>query len=650
MTAIGNPRSSNDELQKDKGLIEFKTLHELQKKACLTFSENQLYGTYNPVSGQFEYIKYEDFGRMVQECCAVLKNLGVNQYDKIGIISNNSAEWAMLASAAYSLNATLVPLYEAQRSTDWTYILNDSSATVVFCSTKDIFDRFSKEVLPYTPQVHSNLCFGAIDGEEYGYQTVLGRIHDDISFEHASMQAQTSPSEEDLANIIYTSGTTGKPKGVELTHRNVVSNVKGGRLVSRNPFDLLDESDRSLAFLPWAHSYGQTCELWMGMSFGSSCAICRGVPFLLEDLQLVQPTVLFAVPTLYKKIFDGVQNKMKSGNYVQDTLLTNAIQIGNKQAQFQRGEHGALSYFEQFKFSLLDRLVLSKVRDRFGGKLRYGCVAGAACPTEVLSFMDAIGISVLEGYGLTETSPIITLNSPEQRSIGSVGKPIPGVTVFIIDENGNPLPVGEEGEICCVGPNVMRGYHKNKKATEEVITTAPDGKSRMFRTGDLGKVLNEEGWLHVTGRIKEQYKLENGKYVVPTPIEDAIGMSRFISQVVLCGANRPHNVALLVPEWAAIRQEFDFKDNIPDITIVNDERVKKMIDNEILEKCTSFKKFEIPKDWAIVSPFTAANNMLTPKMSLRKHKIIEAYHDLISNLYGDNQIVPDGISESEEAA
>ena len=199
----------------------------------------------------------------------------------------------------------------------------------------------------------------------------------------------------------------------------------------------------------------------------------------MEDLQLVKPTVLFAVPTLYKKIYDGVQNKMKSGHYIQDKLLENAIEIGSTNAQFQRGERGVLSYSEQVKFEVLDRLVLSKIRDRFGGHLKYGCVAGAACPPDVLKFMDSIGIPVLEGYGLTETSPIITLNSLSNRSIGSVGRPIEDVQVYIIDKDGKTLPPGEEGEICCVGPNVMRGYYNNKEATDEVICVAPDGKSRM---------------------------------------------------------------------------------------------------------------------------------------------------------------------------
>lgn len=221
------------------------------------------------------------------------------------------------------------------------------------------------------------------------------------------------------------------------------------------------------------------------------------------------------------------------------------------------------SLVQRWQYGVLEKLVLDKIRARFGGKLRHGFVAGAACPTEVLEFMDAIGISICEGYGLTETSPIITINTPEQRSVGTVGRAIGGVTVHIVDEDGNEVPKGKEGEICCVGPNVMHGYYNNQEATDEVITLCPEGKNRMFHTGDLGR-MGEDGYVKVTGRLKEQYKLENGKYVVPTPIEEAIGMSRYIAQVVLCGANRPYNVALLVPEWATIRSEIGVDDSVSD--------------------------------------------------------------------------------------
>lgn len=366
--------------------------------------------------------------------------------------------------------------------------------------------------------------------------------------------------------------------------------------------------------------------------------ICRGVPVILEDLQLVKPTNLFSVPTLYKKVYDGVHNLIETAPPLRKKLMKNALRMGEEKCAADKKMREPFGPLERMKFAALDRLVLSKIRDRFGGNLIRGFSGGAACPAEVIGFMDSIGIPICEGYGLTETSPIITLNVPENRTVGSVGRPLGGVTVYIVDQNGNPVGPGEEGEICCVGPNVMKGYYNNKKATDEVISVAPDGKSRMFHTGDMGK-MDDGGWVRVTGRIKEQYKLENGKYVVPAPIESAIGMSRFVNQVVVCGANRPHNVALLVPEWPAIRKELGVEDDITDDELASEVSVKELIDNEIIQSCIKLKKFETPKDWAFVAPFTAANNMLTPKMSIRRHKVMDAYDELISSMYDNDPII-----------
>uniref|UniRef100_A0A7R9WQU6 AMP-dependent synthetase/ligase domain-containing protein n=1 Tax=Craspedostauros australis TaxID=1486917 RepID=A0A7R9WQU6_9STRA len=238
---------------------------------------------------------------------------------------------------------------------------------------------------------------------------------------------------------------------------------------------------------------------------------------------------------------------------------------------------------------------------------------------------------------MTETTPIIAINTPTQRSVGSVGRAIGGVQVFVVDEEGRPVADGEEGEICCVGPNVMRGYHNKPEDTAEVITMAPDGVSRMFHTGDLG-TMDDDGWVRVTGRLKEQYKLENGKYVVPTPIEEAISLSRFISQVVLCGANRPHNVVLLVPDWTAVRDELDFAASVSEDDLASDDRVRRLIDGEVTSHCAQFKKFEIPTKWALVAPFTNANSMLTPKMSIRRHKVMQAYEDVIAHLYDEEPV------------
>jgi len=395
----------------------------------------------------------------------------VTEFSKVGIISNNRWEWATIASAAHSLNATLVPMYEAQRPEDWTYIINDSGSVVLFCATHDIYNKVVSDVLPQCPYLKATLCLDALEDEPYSFSHHMKRMA------HSNTEI-VPPTPDDLANLIYTSGTTGKPKGCELMHSNIASNVKGVRGMVENVHDFIRSSDRSLAFLPWAHSYGQTCELWMGMAHGGSAGISRGVPHLLEDLQLVKPTVLFAVPTLYKRVFDGVHNLIESSSPLRKSLMKKALEVGRRHYEAKTGGT-PMGILERLQYHLLDRIVLDKIRSRFGGNLRHGFVAGAACPPEVINFMDDIGIPICEGYGLTETSPIITINTPFDRKPGFVGRSLPGVNTVIMGLDGLPLPPGQEGEICCYGPNVMKGYYKNQKATEDVISVAPDGKSRL---------------------------------------------------------------------------------------------------------------------------------------------------------------------------
>ena len=446
----------------------------------------------------------------MDQCRAVLKDLGVKDGSKVAIISNNRWEWAAVTAAAYSLKATAVPMYEAQLPSDWTYILNDSEAMVLFVANDSILATVRREVQANVPGLKAVFSMDAVEGQAHAFATVMAAQEPDEDGNYINV-----PSPDDLANLIYTSGTTGKPKGVELTHANFASNVQAAaRTMVTNPRDFIRHDDCSLAFLPWAHSYGQTCELWMSMSHGASMGISRGIPAILEDLQLVKPTVLFSVPTLYKKIYDGVHNLIVSSSPIRKRLMQTALAIGHERVMAERGSRGPLGFFERTQFKVLDRLVLSKIRGRFGGRMRHGFVAGAACPAEVLNFMDSIGIPICEGYGLTETSPIITINTPEQRHVGSVGRPIGGVTVYICNEDGEEVPRGQEGEICCVGPNVMRGYYKNDAATKEVLSKPPSTSShcsgqQMFHTGDLGRQV-ESGFVYVTGRLKEQYKLENG--------------------------------------------------------------------------------------------------------------------------------------------
>lgn len=615
--------------------------------ACDTYGRNPLFGTYDAELEEFLWMDYETFGVKVEKTRSVLSDeLGVKPLDKVGIISNNRWEWAAVAAATYSMNATLVPMYEAQLPKDWTYILNDSGCSALLCASQDIYDKVMEECIMNVPSLskHSVLCFDSdsSSSREHIFSTLLDKAKP-IS------KLNNLPHPDDLANLVYTSGTTGVPKGVELTHDNSISNIYGVRSMVKNPADLVRQSDRSLSFLPWAHSYGQTCELWCFMSHGASLGICRGVPSILEDLQLVKPTALFSVPTLYKRIFDGVNNMLANTNPIRRGLMKKALQLG-KERVIAQNEGSLLGFWKQKQFNVLDGIVLQKIRDRFGSNLRHGFVAGAACPKEILDFMDSIGIEVYEGYGLTETSPIICINSPEKRKVGSVGYPLGGVTAAVLDESGNLLGPNEEGEICCYGPNVMRGYYGKPNETSEVLSIAPDGKSRLFHTGDLGRIC-EDGFMYVTGRIKEQYKLENGKYVCPTPVEEAIGMSRFIQQTVLVGANRPYNVALIVPDWVAIRAHLKVHESEPEEELVNDPKLCELLDSEIQANClqAKIKKFEIPKTWSIVAPFTVANNMLTPKMSIRRHMVVKVYDDVIAQMYGDDSSSEQTLSKQAAA-
>ena len=316
--------------------------------------------------------------------------LGVGTNDKVAIIANNRWEWAAIAAACYSLNANLVPMYEAQLPSDWTYILNDSEAKVLFCANQDIYARVAKEVKNNTPLLQSVLVLDGDQNDPHSLSQAVAGLEADVGGKYI-----TAPNPEDLANLIYTSGTTGKPKGVELTHPNFTSNVKSAaRSMVSDPHDFIRPTDRTLAFLPWAHSYGQTCELWVGISHGGSMGICRGVPMILEDLSMVKPTALFAVPTLYKKIYDGVHNMMESASPLRKRLMRSALDLGRRDNDAQKGAGPPLGWFENLQFSALDKLVLSKIRGRFGGNLRHGFVAGAACPAEVLTFMDSVGIPV----------------------------------------------------------------------------------------------------------------------------------------------------------------------------------------------------------------------------------------------------------------
>jgi long-chain acyl-CoA synthetase len=586
----------------------YKDLVSLLTDSVAKNASRPLFGTKK--EGQWSWITYADFGRMVDQCRAGLASLGVGRGDRVAAISNNRVEWAAAAYATYGLGAAFVPMYEAQQDKEWKFILNDCSAKVAIGATPAICRKL-RELQADLPNLTGVVCLDAPESDGSSFAALLRQGA-------AAPRPAEIPEPSLIAGFIYTSGTTGNPKGVLLSHGNLAMNVS-----AMLPIFPISAEDRSLSFLPWAHSFGQTAELHMMVANGASMGICEGVDKIIPNLAEVQPTVLMAVPRIFNRIYDGVQKQIAAKPAPIQALFRNAM---SGQTKLRKGV--ALSLGERISIPLAKKLVFTKIVARFGGRLRYAISGGAALSKEVAEFVDNLGITVFEGFGLTETSPIATANTPDHRRIGSVGKAIPGVTVKLDHESsGNP----EEGEIVVYGHNVMQGYHNLPEESAKVFTL--DGG---FRTGDLGRI-DKDGFLFITGRIKELYKLENGKYVAPAALEEKVQLSPFILQAMVSGANKPYNVAVIVPDFASLKPWAEAQGidaSKPDV-LCNHEKVRALVRGELDKYAAEFKGFEAIRDFVLVpDEWTTANDMLTPKMSMKRRNIVKRYERDIEALYG----------------
>eukprot|EP00605_Chrysophyceae_sp_TOSAG23-4_P001253 GSChrysophyteH1.ASY1.ANO1.1364.1 assembled CDS len=533
---------------------DFDVLPQIMENSRVKFAEKKCLGT--RVGDGYEWITYAEFGHKIAKLRRVLNMHKIERGDKVALISNNRVEWATAMYAVTGVGAQLVPMYEAQLESDWKYIINDSDAKMAF--------------------LESVLSFDADEQYMHSYKKWMKLAENEPDVPIVSLR----PSE--LSTIIYTSGTTGKPKGVELSHENVVANLQGLDYCWQDRLDHMT----SLAFLPWSHVFGQTAELHSLLALGSSLGIVSKREEILEALPMIKPSVIM-------------------------TWLN-------------------------FKHSIADKVVLSKIRDRLGGNLKMMAAGGAATSLTVLQFFEDIGIPICEGYGLTETSPVIACGSNDwqTRRLGTVGVPLFNNIVRIVDpQTLEERPLGEEGEIVQAGPNVMTGYRNNEEANAEVFFVK-DGH-RFFRTGDLGRMVDGK-FLQVTGRIKEQFKLENGKYVVPAPLEDAITRSQFIGQCFMHGENKPFTAVLIVPdpiEMAAWAQKNGFEGMLLE-DLVKEQKVIDFMHQEIVSACGVLKAYERPKKFTLIgTPFSPDNQMLTAKLSMRRNNILKVHGDVVEEMF-----------------
>ncbi len=590
---------------------QFSDLVDILAKSAVKHKNANLFGT--KIDGVWQWTTYGEFAKQVDAVRGGLAALGVSKGDTVAIISANRVEWAVAAYATYGLGAQFCPMYEHQLDSDRQYILEDSGAKVVITSSYAIYET----TRPWTdelPSLEHVLCMALPAEDEASFSALVARG-----------QAKPTPTVEVdpswTCGFIYTSGTTGKPKGVLLTHNNIVSNING---VSR--FFPIDTRDVSLCFLPWAHSFGQTCELHFLITRGAAMAMAESVEKLVDNFSEVKPTILLAVPRIFNRIYDGLIKRMAAEGGLKKTLFDAAMANAVKREEL--AAEGTSSAIADLKHKVLDKLVFSKVRDRFGGRLRFALSGGAALAPEVAQFIDRLGIFVCEGYGLTETSPIVSSNRPGARKIGSVGQPIPGVEVVI--DKTETGPDAPDGEVVVKGPNVMKGYHGRDEETAEVIDA-----DCTFHTGDLGR-LDADGYLFITGRIKEQYKLQNGKYVVPGPLEDMLQISGYITQAFIDGSNQPYNGALIVPDKVAIEKWAAAEGISGDYeSILGNDKTHALIEAEIQANSDDFKGYERVRKFTLIpEEFTVENGLLTPKMSVKRRLVLDRYKKELEELRG----------------
>lgn len=580
-------------------------LVDLARASVARFAARPLFGERR--NGAWHWMTYLEWQARVDALRAALAGLGIRPGERVAIVSRNSADWATAAYASYGLRATFVPMYEAQRPEDWEFILRDCEASVVFGRTAAITESLAA-MRPRLPSLRHVITIEGSADDPWSLPALVRRGA-------AAPLAIGSPGPGDLAGMIYTSGTIGLPKGVMLTHANLTSNV----IATLAGFPIVPE-DRTLSFLPWAHVYGQVCELHILVAAGASTAFNTDTARLFEELREVRPTLLVAVPRIFNRLHVAVRAQIERRPRAVRRLFERGLLAAQRR---RRGER--LGLRERIA-CWPARFLFAAIRRELGGHLKYVISGSATLSREVGEFIDGLGLDVYEGYGLTEASPIVTMNRPGRRKLGSVGQPIENVSIEI-DQTCSDKP--GEGEIVVRGPNVMKGYHARPDDDAQAFTA--DGG---LRTGDLGRV-DGDGYLHITGRIKEQYKLENGKYVMPSPLEERLAVSPFIRSVVLHGAGRPYNVALVAIDEAQIRawgaqQGLGFGDDV-----TQDERVRELIQDELDQYSRGFRPYERPLDCALTTTaLTVENGLLTPTLKVKRRAVEARFAAAFNALYG----------------
>jgi long-chain acyl-CoA synthetase len=567
--------------------------------------------------GRWVELSYRDVADQVEDLSVGLLELDVRAGDRVAILSENRPEWAIADYACLAACCTDVPIYPTLPAKQAEYILRDSGAVAILVSTDAQLEKVLS-VRDRLPALRHVIAFDGLGAGVLPYPEVLarGRAARERHPEWRSHALRAGP--DDLATLIYTSGTTGDPKGVMLTHGNIASNVS----TSVDLFSFRD-SDECLSFLPLSHiferMFGHYCMFYKGVLINYA----GGIDTVPSDMQERRPTLMASVPRLYEKIYARVHDTVRSSSPVRRRLFAWGKRVGEDWAERvvdRRPVPPGLAIARR----LADRLVFARLRARTGGRIRFFISGGAPLSPDIARFFFAAGMPILEGYGLTETSPVMAVNTFEHIKLGTVGRPIPGVEIRI----------APDGEIITRGPNVMRGYFNKPEATADALD--PEG---WFHTGDIG-VLDSEGFLRITDRKKDLIVTAGGKNIAPQPIENLAKTSKFVASAVMLGDRRPFPIMLVVPNPDAVRGWVQHK-GLGDGSLeqlLGMAEVQQKVEREVRKTLRDLAQYEMPKRLLLLPrDFSVEAGELTPTLKVRRRIVEQRHREAIEKLYADHQ-------------